>query len=120
MYRLRTLAALTLFSLLATIAHAHALLEHADPRVGSTVANAPKELSLWFTQKIEPAFSKVEVRDVDGARVDAADVRLDPSDPTLLHVTLRPLARGTYTVHWRVLSRDTHTTEGRFSFSVDK
>jgi methionine-rich copper-binding protein CopC len=33
-------------------------------------------------------------------------------------VGLKALPPGTYQVHWRVLSVDTHKTEGNFSFSV--
>jgi methionine-rich copper-binding protein CopC len=36
----------------------------------------------------------------------------------VLHVGLKPLPPGTYRVHWRVLSVDTHTTEGSFTFQV--
>ena len=56
--------------MLGTAAEAHAFLDHAEPRVGSTVPTAPRELSLSFTQKLEPAFSSVEVSDANGARVD--------------------------------------------------
>ena len=55
---------------LGTGAEAHAFLDHAEPRVGSTVATAPRALSLSFTQKLEPAFSSVEVTDANGMRVD--------------------------------------------------
>jgi methionine-rich copper-binding protein CopC len=115
-----SLARLLLFLCVASIAHAHALLDHANPRVGSTVAAAPMELLLWFTQKLEPAFSNVEVRDSNGARVDEGRAQVDPSDASLLHVVLKPLPSGTYEVRWRVLSVDTHTTEGRFRFNVGK
>ena len=37
-------------------AQAHALLRHAEPAVGSTVAGAPKELALTFSEAVEPAF----------------------------------------------------------------
>jgi len=99
-----------LFLLLCLASTAHALLDHASPRVGSTVVAAPTELLLWFTQKLEPAFSAVEVRDASGARVDDGRVQLDSSDASLLHVPLKPLVRGSYEVRWRVLSVDTHTT----------
>ena len=33
-------------------------------------------------------------------------------------VSAPPLAPGRYTVHWRVLSVDTHVTEGTFAFTV--
>ena len=50
-------------------AHAHAFLDHASPLVGSTVASAPREVSLTFTQNLETAFSSVQVTDANGARV---------------------------------------------------
>ncbi len=112
--------ALLFLALAAPAADAHATLDHSEPRVGSTVAAAPKEISLWFTQKIEPAFSKVEVRGADGERADEGDVHADESNPTLLHVGLKALPPGTYRVYWKVLSADTHITEGHFNFAVTK
>ena len=95
-------------------ATAHAMLDHAEPRVGNKVATAPREVTLWFSQKIEPSFSSAQVRDSSGARVDQGG-RVDGS---VLHVPVKSLPPGTYKVHWRVLSVDTHTTEGNFSFRV--
>jgi methionine-rich copper-binding protein CopC len=37
---------------------------------------------------------------------------------TVMRVGVRSLPPGTYRVHWKVLSVDTHTTEGSFSFRV--
>jgi hypothetical protein len=98
-------------------AHAHALLDHATPLVGSTVRSAPRSISLWFTQKLEAAFSSIEVRDAGGVRVDVSKAKVG-GDGTLLLTGLKVLPPGTYQVHWRVLSVDTHTTEGNFTFSV--
>ena len=49
---------------------AHAFLDHAEPRVGNKVATPPREVTLWFTQKLEPAFSSVTVTNAAGQRVD--------------------------------------------------
>jgi len=98
-------------------ADAHAFLDHAEPRVGSSVGSAPRALSLWFTQNLEPAFSTVQVVNAAGARVDQGKARLG-SEPNLLQIGLKPLPPGTYKVYWRVLSVDTHTSEGNFSFRV--
>jgi copper resistance protein C len=117
--RYRTLLAM-LPLCLVSIARAHAILDHADPRVGSVVASASAKLSLWFTQEVEPAFSTVEVRDENGVRVDGGSVQLDAADATLLRIALKTLPPGSYQVHWRVLSADTHTTEGHFRFDVGK
>ena len=108
-----TLVALPPFG--TTVALAHAFLDHAEPRVGSTVQSAPRELSLSFTQQLEPAFSTVEVRDAGGARVDQGKARVSAD---VMRIGLKPLTPGTYKVNWRALSVDTHTTEGSFSFQV--
>lgn len=101
----------------AQAAYAHAFLDHAEPRVGSTVPSAPKELVLFFTQKVEAAFSSVEVSDANGARVDQGKPVISAST---MRVNLKQLPPGTYRVRWQVLSVDTHTSEGNFSFQVGK
>jgi copper resistance protein C len=98
-------------------AHAHAFLDHADPRVGNTV-KSPRIVSLWFTQNLESAFSTIEVRDANGAQMNAGKASVDTSDRKLLRVSVKALPAGTYTVKWHVLSVDTHTTEGNFTFHV--
>ena len=100
----------------AEAARAHAFLDRAEPRVGSSVAVAPRQLSLWFTQDLEPAFSTVEVQNSAGARVDQGKPRIGPAN--VMRVGLKPLPPGTYRVLWHALSVDTHTTEGSFSFHV--
>lgn len=101
------------------LALAHSGLQRAEPPVESTLKRPPKELKLYFSERLEPAYSRVRVEDGQGARVDRDDSRVDRSNPLLLRVTLPPLAPGTYTVIWRVLSVDSHITEGRFMFRVE-
>jgi copper resistance protein C len=108
-------ASLLLVMLLATAAHAHAFLDHASPLVGGTVASPPREVTLWFTQGIEPAFSRVEVSDSSGARVDLGNPQVSGST---MRVGLKAVSAGTYRVRWHVLSVDTHTTQGSFTFHV--
>src|SRR5437868_14785755 len=69
-------------------AGAHAFLDHATPAVGSATHDSPAQVRLWFTEKLEPAFSTVQVQDRDGRRVDKQDKRVDPANPALLQVTL--------------------------------
>jgi copper resistance protein C len=100
-----------------TGAFAHAFLDHATPRVGNTVAQAPKEVVLWFTQQLEPAFSSIEVRNEQGVGVTAGKATVI-GDRTQLRVPLKALSPGTYKVIWHVLSVDTHRTQGDFTFRV--
>lgn len=111
----KILVVLPMLLLGAAAAHAHAFLDRASPRVGSSVRSAPREVTMWFTQNLEPAFSKAEVRNAAGQRVDQGNARASGSE---LRVSLKPLPPGPYRVTWRVLSVDTHTTEGSFSFRV--
>lgn len=96
-------------------AHAHAFLDHASPLVGSSVASAPREVSLTFTQNLESAFSSVEVTDSNGGRVDQGKAQISGNS---MRVGLKSLSPGTYRVRWQALSVDTHKTEGSFTFTV--
>ena len=96
-------------------ASAHAFLDHAEPRVGNTVATAPREVTLWFTQKLEPAFSTITVTNSAGQRVDTGKTRVSGNQ---MSVSLGSGGPGTYHVTWRVLSVDAHRTEGSFTFQV--
>jgi len=108
-------AAALVFVLAAGQARAHAMLDHAEPKVGNKVATLPREVTLWFSQKLEPAFSKVTVTNAAGERVDTGKTRVSGSQ---MSVSLRSGGSGTYHVEWHVLSVDTHTTDGNFSFQV--
>lgn len=118
MRKLAVPLAFILSAFVAAQAFAHAFPDHSQPAVGSTVSPAPTMLRIWFTQKLEPAFSKVAVSNAGGTEVDKGDARVDAQDPTLLEVSLKPLPAGTYTVNWHVVSVDTHPTEGNFTFTV--
>ena len=116
--RLRVAAVAAALLLGAGAAWGHAFLDRAEPRVGSTVKSPPSRVRVWFTQDLEPAFSTLEVVNARGERVDQGPAAVDPSSRTLLQVPLKPLGPGIYRVKWRVLSVDTHVTEGDFTFRV--
>jgi copper resistance protein C len=113
-----SITALFLLVLSPRCAWAHAFLDHADPKVGSTVSPAPVVVKIWFTEAVEPAFSAIEVHDASGNQVDKKDSHIDDKDPTLLIVSVPSLSAGTYKVTWHVVATDTHHTQGDFKFSV--
>lgn len=110
-----TLVSLLLVTLGTGAACAHAFLDHASPLVGSTVRNAPHEVTLSFTQNLEPAFSTVQVTGPNGARVDQGKPQFSGNT---MRAAIKAAGPGTYRVHWHVLSVDTHTTQGSFTFHV--
>jgi hypothetical protein len=114
----RTIVSLFLIVVAGTArVEAHAFLKDAKPGVGSTVQTSPNEVRIRFTENIEPAFSSIQVFDASEKEVDKRDVHLDRS---LLHVSLPRLGAGIYKVVWRVVSVDTHVTNGSFTFRVTR
>src|SRR5258708_20802039 len=96
----------------------HGFSKDAQPGVGSSVQTSPSEVRIRFTENVEPAFSSIQVLDASGKEVDKRDLHLDRSDHALLHVSLPSLGAGTYKVVWRVVSVDTHVTNGNFTFRI--
>jgi methionine-rich copper-binding protein CopC len=97
---------------------AHAFLERASPPVGSELAAAPPELSITFTEGVEPLFSTIEVHGANGAAVSTGAPHVVPDNNRRLAVELPKLPPGTYTVNWHVTSVDTHKTEGNYQFTI--
>jgi methionine-rich copper-binding protein CopC len=114
----RLFLALALLLLTASLADAHAFLDHAEPKVGSVIKASPTEVKVWFTQKLVITFSDLQVLDAAGKEVDKHDKRLGPSDQALLIVSTPALKPGKYKVVWKAVSVDTHVTHGDFSFEV--
>lgn len=103
---------------LSGAALAHAMLDRSAPPVGGSVKGPPARVDLWFTESLEAAFSRLRVLDAAGHRVDGGDARVDKADGTHLSVSVGSLPPGRYRVVWRVVSVDTHATEGDFTFDV--
>src|ERR1700681_1456347 len=112
---INAIASLALLLSGVTVAFAHAELTRAVPPAGGNVAVAPNEVTVNFSEQLEPAFSTIVVRDSAGKQVDKADAHVDKADRTIMRVSLQPLLRGTYTVKWRAVTADTHRTEGTFT-----
>jgi len=103
----------------AGCAFAHAQLVQADPRVGSTVREAPAIISLRFNEAPRLPGSAVMLIGPDGRKTLLEPLARAPGDPmTLLAPTPRDLRPGTYRVRWGALSSGAHRTQGDFAFTV--
>lgn len=116
--RLALLIVVTLLLTQVSTAFAHANLLRSDPPANASLDAAPAEIRLWFTEPLEPEFSRITLRDSEGAVVSLPPSVVDADDPTQMVVQPGELAEGLYTVTWRVLSTDGHSTEGSFAFGV--
>jgi copper transport protein len=100
-------------------AGAHALLRESDPAAGSSLEKAPDRIVLTFTERPEEGLSGIQVLDTGGRPVQRGESAPVSGAPLQLAVGLGDVADGTYTVSWRVVSKDDgHVTAGSFAFGI--
>lgn len=137
--------AVALALIFAGAAAGHAYLRTSDPAEDSTVLSLPQSVRLVFTEPVEVRFSIFKVYPVDadpswytrrlnaaagalvsqtlqrrGDEAERADTGVDAAARTTNEVVMRlrpDLRPGPYVVMWRVLSIDTHTTQGFYVFT---
>jgi len=117
--RILATTAVIVAGLMSQQALAHAHLKTETPAADTTLKASPTELSLGFSEGIEPSFSKVMLKGPDKKVVKTGALALAANDNTQAIVPLTtPLGAGKYTVSWNVVSVDGHKTEGQYSFTV--
>ncbi len=97
---------------------AHAIMVRSQPVKDATLTESPKQVDVWFNDKVGSEHKALAVIDSKGNRLDNQDVTQETFDASHLYSTLQPLVPGTYTVRYRVVSADTHIVTGKFQFSV--
>ncbi|PVZ19833.1 MULTISPECIES: copper resistance protein CopC [unclassified Pseudomonas] len=108
---LPTLALGMLAGVLPGIASAHAHLSGA-----STDAN---QLKLVFSEGLEAAFCQISVSDIQGRSIETRAPMTAPDDKRVLLVQpATALPPGEYDLKWRVVSVDTHASNGTFHFII--
>lgn len=117
---LRRAFALALLSLLALprLAAAHAVLLKTAPPARAVLREAPREVALFFNERLEPAYSTVTLSREEGAVLETGRASVSGQDARRLALPLPLLGPGSYVVRYRVLSVDGHLAEGRFGFVV--
>jgi methionine-rich copper-binding protein CopC len=101
----------------ASLAYAHAFPKVRTPAPQTTVV-PPHEVSIEFSEALEPAFSSITVTDAHGNSVGTARSAVDANDHTRMSVAVGDLAPGAYTVAWVAVAEDGHRTQGHYVFNV--
>lgn len=97
------------------LAHAHPKL--MNPAPNSTVA-APKQVSIEFTEALDPKFSSLQLSGAGGTAVTKTSSSVSKEDPKQMTLDLPALSPAVYVVHWVSVATDGHRLEGSYQFTV--
>jgi methionine-rich copper-binding protein CopC len=97
---------------------AHAKMVRASPDKDAVLTESPKQVDVWFDDKVGTEYKALAVIDSKGKRVDNKDMVQEASDLTHFYVTVPLLAPDTYTVRYRAVSIDTHIVTGKYQFTI--
>ncbi len=101
-------------------ASAHALPVATAPGSSEVLDTAPAQVSMTFSEHVDPSASSIKVTDASGMVVSGTE-KIDASDAHILTVPLKSSGGGTYIVSWSVVSADDgHFTRGAYPFAVGK
>ncbi len=96
---------------------AHATPINPQPHSGAILQEAPTEVSITFSERLESGSSLIRVIDESGARVERGEAVVGGEGRTL--AVPISVADGIYIVQWSVVSKDDgHFTRGSYAFSV--
>jgi methionine-rich copper-binding protein CopC len=104
--------------LVADAVDAHAFLVRTSPPKRAVLRESPKQVELWFSERLEPAFATLTISDRTGSTHGTRPAAVGGDDRRRLTLELPTLPPGTYTVQFRVLSVDGHVVEDSFTFTV--
>jgi methionine-rich copper-binding protein CopC len=114
----RSLLAVATLVLAAVPAFAHAVPKQMTPAPDSTVS-APTEISMTFSEDLEPKFSVIKLLDSAGTVVSKQASVLDPANAKHLTLALpKGLPAGLYTVQWTSSATDGHKLSRSYTFTI--
>jgi methionine-rich copper-binding protein CopC len=100
----------------ASPAAAHNSLQAANPARDARLSTPPKQITLTFLQRLDPAFTTIVLSDADQRKIPTGEPAVTGAMGTV--PISQPLANGSYTVAYRVVSTDGHPVQGSYSFTV--
>lgn len=120
-HRFIALAGLTASATLMAIspAWAHAHLVSSDPAANATLAAAPKTITLTFSEKLVPAFSKFELTMPEhGGMKVPVKTTLSADGKSITGAAEGAMTKGSYKIVWTAASADGHKMNGEVAFKV--
>ena len=120
------LAALLLAAWRPWAVQAHAVPVQSIPADGAVLTNSPKQVTVTFSNVLDPSGSQLVVYDRRGQKVDIGDCgvsSIDPSRKTLVTTLESDLPPGKYNIYWTSITdtddvHDGHVVNGELEFFI--
>ncbi len=96
----------------------HNHLEKSTPAADQAVAQSPKEIRLWFAEKVDPKFSSITLMHADSTKIEIGKTHGTDDMKSIAADVPAALASGKYLIRWRSAGDDGHAVRGTFAFSV--
>ncbi len=109
------IVAAALFGVFSSSASAHSYLIRSLPEAGSRLANAPRTMTLGFSEPFVSGSQRIELRRANGHVVEVSRSR---GAGSVIDQPLPANLRGVFIVSWRVVSIDGHVSLGEFAFAA--
>jgi copper transport protein len=107
------------FAIAHSQAEAHGVQVSSSPAPNSQAGQSPGEITVTFSEKIEPSVTTIQLWDQSAKQVTLPAPTFDSASTTMTVAVPDKLAPGIYTVIWRNLSSvDGHTWAGSFPFTM--
>lgn len=108
---------MTFFSISA---NAHAHVKETTPAKNSIVKELPKQISIKFSEDLEAAVTKIEVKNLTTGEVVSEKTELGANKSALVtHLKNQKAKKTIFEVTWKAVSKDGHTMKGAYVFTVD-
>ncbi|HSQ95281.1 MAG TPA: copper homeostasis periplasmic binding protein CopC [Croceibacterium sp.] len=102
----------------AAPAFAHAKVVSSIPAANSTIA-APKQVSVTFSEKLVPAFSKIEISMAGMDMKVPVKTSVSTDGKTITAVPQGKFVKGGYVINWSAAAADDgHHTAGSIPFKI--
>lgn len=96
----------------------HNSLAKSVPAADAELAESPKTIRLWFTEKVDPKFSSITLMRADSSKVDTPKPAGTDDPKSITTEVATALPPGKYLIRWRTAGDDGHAVRGTFSFKV--
>lgn len=103
-----------------TYALRHLRLVRSFPAADTVLARSPDTVRLWWSERPELSFTKIELTNAKGTAMKLRPVARPAGgkDASVAAPLAAPLPEGAYSVSWRTMSKDGHVMKGTFGFRV--